>query len=73
MRQKKSPPPHLGKKGHWLVAKEKKVHRLVVEEKINSTAGWPEKKKLNSQLAREKNSTRILCPRLPPRSLMVRP
>ena len=49
---------------------EKKVHRLVAEEK-KSTAGWPGKK-LNSRLAGEKTQHEFSA-RGPPKSLMVRP
>ncbi len=44
-------------------AVKKKTQRLLAQEKKNSTAGWPGKKKLNA------NS----LPEGPPRSLMVRP
>ncbi len=34
--------------------RKKKTHQLVAEEKKNSTASWPGKKKLNCRLARKK-------------------
>ncbi len=49
---------------------EKKTQLNNPEE--SSTASC-QKKKIISRLARKKNSTRIICPAPPPRSLMVRP